>query len=200
LLWFADGYPVTARKFIRANLGTWTVTEMTALFGASPCACYRWAKHGTSSRRLNEDVRLLELIRGIAERHKRRYGSPRVRLELRDLHGKRVSRKRAARLMRENGLNARRRRRRPRATDSGRGLGVCENALGRDFGAEGPGPKRASDVTRLRVLGGWLYLTVALDLHDRKVVGWAFSDRMDAVATVVVALGMAVENRPPFPA
>ena len=49
------------------------------------------------------------------------------------------------------------------------------------------------------MLGGWLCLTVALDLHDRKVVCWAFSDRMDARATVVVALGMAVKNRPPQP-
>jgi len=148
------------------------------------------AKHGTSPRRLNEDARLLELIRGIVERHKRRYGSPRVRRELRELHGKRVSQKRVARLMRENGLNARRGWRRPRTTDSGHGLGVCENALNRDFSAEGPGRKWVSDITYLRVLGGWLYL---------KVVGWAFSDRMDAGATAVAALGMAVKNRPPCP-
>ena len=48
------------------------------------------------------------------------------------------------------------------------------------------------------MLGGWLYLTVVLDLHDRKVVGWAFSDRMDAGVTVVAALGMAVKNRLAF--
>ena len=41
--------------------------------------------------------------------------------------------------------------------------------------------------------------SVVLDLFDRKVVGWAFSDRMDAGATVVAALGMAVKNRPPIP-
>jgi len=49
------------------------------------------------------------------------------------------------------------------------------------------------------VLGGWLYLTVVLDLHDRKVVGWAFSDQMDAGATVVAVLGMAIKNRPSLP-
>ena len=101
--------------------------------------------------------------------------------------------------MRENGLNARRGWRRPRTTDSGHGLGVCENVLNRDFSAEGPGRKWVSDITYLRVLGGWLYLTVVLDLFDRKVVGWAFSDRMDAGVTVVAALGMAVRNRPPLP-
>jgi len=103
----ANGYPVTVYKFIQANLETWTVTEMTALFGVSHSAYYRWAKYGRSSRRSDEDAELLLLIRGIVVRHKMRYGSPRVCLELRELHGKRVSRKRVARLMRENGLNAR---------------------------------------------------------------------------------------------
>ena len=64
---------MTAYKFIRANLGTWAVTEMAALFGVSPCAYYRWAKHGTSSRRLDEDARLLELIRGIADKRRDGY-------------------------------------------------------------------------------------------------------------------------------
>jgi len=63
---------VTAYKFIQANLGTWTVMEMAALFGASACAYYRWAKHGVSLRRRDDDARLLELIRGIVERHKKR--------------------------------------------------------------------------------------------------------------------------------
>jgi transposase InsO family protein len=189
---------VTAYKFIQANLGTWTVTEMAALFGVSASAYYRWAKHGVSLRRQAEDAELLELIRGIVERHKRRYGSPRVRRELRELHGKRVSLKRVARLMREDGLNARRGWRRPHTTDSGHGLGACENVLNRDFRAEEPGRKWVSDITYLRILGGWLYLTVVLDLFDRKVVGWAFSDRMDTGVTVVAALGMAVKNRSPL--
>ena len=122
----ADGYPVTAYKFIQANLGTWTVMEMAALFGVSANAYYRWAKHGVSLRRRDDDARLLELIR----------------------------------LMRENGLNARRGWCRPRTTDSGHGLGACENVLNRDFLAEGPGQKWVSDITYLRILGGWLYLTV----------------------------------------
>jgi len=141
-------------------------------FGVSACAYYRWAKHGTSSRRRDEDARLLELIRGIVEKHKKRYGSPRVRRELRELHGQCVS------LMRENGLNARRGWCRPRTTDSGHGPGGCENVLNRDFNAEGPGQKRVSDITYLRVLGGWLYLTVcwicttARSSAGRSATGW----------------------------
>ena len=105
------------------------------------------------------------MIRRIVERHKRRYGSPRVRQG----HGKRVSQKRVARLMRENGLNARRGWRRPQTTDSGQGLGVCENVLNRDFSAEGPGQKWVSAITYLRVLGGWLYLTVVVRPQGRRL-------------------------------
>jgi len=94
---------VTAYKFIHANMGKWTVTEMAALFGASASAYYRWAKHGASLRRQAEDAELLELIRGIVERHKRRYGSPRAR---RELHGKRISLKRVAPSVRD-GFRAR---------------------------------------------------------------------------------------------
>ena len=73
-------------------------------------------------------------------------------------------------------LNARRRRKFIPTTDSKHGLAVCENILGRQFRAEGGGQKRVSDITCLRACGGWVYLAVALDLFDRKVVGWALSD------------------------
>ena len=66
-------------------------------------------------------------------------------------------------------VNARRGWRRPRTTDSGHGLGVCENVLNRDFNAEGPGQKWVCDITYLRVLGGWLYLTVQTVSKGRKV-------------------------------
>ena len=104
--------------------------------------------------------RLGQPRRGIAERHKRRYGIPRVRAEILLLHGRSVSRKWVARLMREGGLNARRGWRRPATTDSRYALAVCENVLNREFLAEGPGEKWVSDITYLRVAGGWVYLSV----------------------------------------
>jgi transposase InsO family protein len=81
------------------------------------------------------DAELLRLIREIAARHHRRYGSPRVRAELRLMYGKRVSLKKAARLMREHNLNARLRRSFTRTTNSCHGLPVCENLLNCEFSA-----------------------------------------------------------------
>jgi transposase InsO family protein len=111
-------------------------------------------------------------------------------------YGKRVSRKKVARLMRENGLNARLRRKYIPTTNSNHGLSVCPNILNREFHAARGGQKWVSDMTYLRTEGGWLYLTVVLDLFDRNVLGWAFSDGMEAIDTTVCALEMAVNNRP----
>jgi transposase InsO family protein len=76
-------------------------------------------------------------------------------------------------------------------------LPVCENILNRDFHAAGPGEKWVSDITYLRTAQGWLYLTIVLDLFDRKVLGWAFSEDMTAEHTTVPALSMAFMNRRP---
>jgi transposase InsO family protein len=121
-----------------------------------------------------------------------------VRRELRIKHGKSASLKRVARLMRENGLNARRKGRYIPTTDSKHSFEVCENILNREFRAEKAGQKWVSDITYLRFLGGWLYLTVIIDLFDRKVIGWAFSQRLDAASTACPALAMAVKNRLPM--
>jgi transposase InsO family protein len=54
-----------------------------------------------------------------------------------------------------------------------------------------------SDITYLRTLGGWLYLTVALDLFDRKVIGWAFSADLETVHTTFPALRRHLPIIPP---
>jgi transposase InsO family protein len=182
-------------RFMREHQNQYTVREMAALFGVSCGAYYQWAKYGVSQRRKEADAELVDLIRQIQKKHHSRYGSPRVREELRNSYGKRVSVKKVARLMRENGLNAQKRRTFIRTTTSNHGLPVCENILSRQFHAEQAGRKWVSDITCLRTTGGWVYLTVVLDLFDRKVVGWALSADLEAAHTTIPALKMACANR-----
>ena len=73
---------------------------------------------------------------------------------------------------------------------------MAENHLNRDFHAAGPAEKWVSDLTYIRTGEGWLYLTVVLDLADRKAVGWSLGETMEAEATTVAAWQMAVRNRP----
>jgi transposase InsO family protein len=109
---------------------------MARVFGVSSSAYYKWAKNGVSQERNRRDAELIDLIWKIVNLHHYRYGSPRVREELRNTYGKRVSLKKVARLMRENGLNARRRGKFIPTTNSNHGLPVCENLLNREFHAE----------------------------------------------------------------
>jgi transposase InsO family protein len=163
----------------------------------SRSAYYRWAKQGISGRREQADAELVEKLRAIQQEHHGRYGTPRIQAELRMRYGLWVSRKRIAKLLKKHGLNAKRRRKFIPTTNSNHGLPVCENILNRDFHAASPGEKWVSDITYLRTAGGWRYLTVVLDLFDRKVIGWAFSEDMTAEHTTIPAFGMACMNRRP---
>jgi transposase InsO family protein len=118
-----------------------------------------------------------------------------VREELRRKYGKRVSRKKVARLVREQGLHARQRRKFIPTTNSNHGLEVCENLLNRGFHAGHGGEKWVSDLPYLRIQGGWVYLTVVLDFYDRKVIGWALSADMESAHTTIPAVDMAFKNR-----
>ena len=185
-------------QFMKSNQGQYTIKEMAEILGVSRSAYYQWAKRGVSQRRLQADEELVRLIREIVFRHHRRYGSPRVRQELRLKYGKKVSLKKVARLMRENGLNSRRRGKYIPTTNSKHDLPVCENILNREFYAEKPGRKWVSDITYLRTIIGWVYLTVILDLFDRKIIGWSLSGSLETVHATIPALKMAVKNRTPL--
>jgi len=186
-----------AYRFIQENIGLYGVREMTGFFGVSRGAYYKWLKEGCPSRDKNPDTELINLIREIVINHRRRYGILRVRKELWIKHGINISRKKAAKLMRENGLNARRWKKYIPTTDSKHSFPVCENILNREFCAERPGQKWVSDITYLRTLNGWIYFTVVIDLFDRKVIGWALGANLDAANTSIPAFEMAVKNRVP---
>jgi transposase InsO family protein len=116
--------------------------------------------------------------------------------ELRD-RGRRVSRKRVARLLSERGLRARSgRRRTPRTTDSRHGLPVAESRLARNFRTPAPNLAWVGDVTYLPTGEGWLYLAVLLDLFSRRVVGYALSERNDQ-ELAMAALRRALVLREP---
>ena len=186
-----------AYQFMQTNQDRYAIKEMAGLFGVSRGAYYKWRKTGCLKQDSNPDAGLIDLIRKIVLRHFRRYGIPRVKKELWGKHGISVSRKKVAKLMRKNGLNARRRKKFIPTTDSKHSLPVCENILNRDTFAEKPGQKWVSDITYLRALNSWIYLTVVLDLFDRKIIGWALSSNMETRNTTIPAFEMAIKNRPP---
>ena len=123
------------------------------------------------------------------------YGSPRIHAELRD-QGITVSRKRVARLMREQGLSAARRHHRTTTTRSEPGARVAPNLLEQDFTASRPNEKWTGDITAIWTYEGWLYLAVVLDLYSRRVIGWAMAASQDE-ALIERAFQMALLARHP---
>ena len=156
-----------------------------------------WKRGGTAEREHLTDAQLLELIRAIHAQFKGAYGSPRMVDELRS-RGFPVSKTRVERLMRENGIRARHKRRYKATTDSKHGLPVADNLLNRHFQPSAPNRIWTADLTYIWTDEGWLYLAIVLDLFNREIVGWSIKPRMTA-DIVVEALTMAWFRRKPAP-
>jgi transposase InsO family protein len=172
----------------------YAIAKMAKVLGVSRSGYYAWEGRKPSRHALKEQE-LAEQIGQIYKKHKGRYGSPRIWAELKAC-GWNVSRKRVERLMREQKLRARGRRKRISTTDSHHKHEAADNILAQNFHAQSPGEKWVSDITYLRTVCGWLYLTVIIDLWDRKIIGWAISGDL-AAEHVCRALAMAVGNRSP---
>ena len=105
------------------------------------------------------------------------YGSPRMTVDLQE-EGFAVGRRRVARLMRLNGLQARRKRRFKRTTDSHHAWPVTANLPDRDFAAVAPDRKWTVHISYVWTADGWLYPAIVMDLYSRRIVGWSTSDRL----------------------
>jgi len=123
------------------------------------------------------------------------YGSRRLRAAL-HMSGVTMGRHRVRSLMRANGLRSVWKRKFVNTTDSKHTMPVSPNVLARQFEKPLPNQAWVCDITYIRTRSGWLYLAAVLDLHSRKIVGWAMAPEMPATL-VCTALQMAVVQRNP---
>jgi len=170
----------------KAELG---IARLCRALSVSPAGYYAWRGRPQSAHD-REDERLKILVHEAHQQGRTYYGSPRVHRALKK-KGVRVSRKRVVRLMQEDALVGRARRRFKHTTDSNHALPVADNLLKREFTASAPNQRWVGDVTELRTPTGKLFLAVILDLYSRFVVGWALSavnDRHLALKALDAAL------------
>jgi len=180
--------------FIAAKMAEFPVTVLCRTLEVSRAAFYA-SRRRPPSRHTVDDHRLAVLVREAFERSRRTYGSPRIHAELAE-QGVFVSKKRIARIMRQEGLKARVRKRFKCTTMSDHSHPVAANLLDRHFEAERPNQRWVGDTTELLTGEGKLYLAVILDLFSRYVVGWALSTSNDRFLTMQ-ALDMAIRRRCP---
>jgi transposase InsO family protein len=182
-------------QFIAEHAADYSVRRQCRVLDVAESGYYAWLKRQPSARQ-QADEHLLSEIQIIYQQHQHRYGSPRIHAALK-AQGRRCSRKRVARLMRQAHLRSvRQQRRRMQLTDSRHPYPVVANALNRQFEARYPNQKWVSDITFIPTQAGWLYLAAVLDLFSRKIVGWAMSANPDAML-VQQALVMALSQRQP---
>lgn len=170
---------------------------MVAALAVSISGYRAWKRGGRPNRRRLSDTQWLALIQTIHHELKGAYGSPRMLREVRE-RGFPASKKRIERLMRENGIRARHKRRYKATTDSKHALPVAPNLLQRNFAPSAPNQVWAADLTYVWTEEGWLYLAIVLDLFNREVVGWSIKPRL-STDIVTDALTMAWFPRKPAP-
>jgi putative transposase len=186
---------VSSYRLIEAEKTSFPVHLMCRMLGVSRSGYYGW-RDRPPSRRSREDTALTEKVREIHRRSRHTYGSPRVHAELRAL-GTRCSRKRVARLMRKSGLRGCMRGRRRGTTHRGK-RALAEDLLKRNFAATEVDRVWVADITYVATAEGFLYLAFILDVHSRRIVGWAMESHL-RTELVVDALQMAVWRRKPAP-
>jgi putative transposase len=181
--------------FVQAHARIWHVRTMCRVLEVSRAGYYAWRVRPLCDR-VQDDHVLAAKIREIQHRVKQRYGSPRVRMELRAL-GFSCGKNRVARLMRTAGLAAKSAPKFRVTTQSTHIEPRTPNVLARRFDLAQHARANqswAADITYIPTREGWLYLAVILDLASRRVVGWALRTRLQQELTLA-ALQMALTRR-----
>lgn len=167
---------------------------MCSVLKVSRSSYYNWLKR-KPNKIDKENIYFANRIRKIYYDSKKTYGSPRITMALRN-EGIIISRRRVAKLMKKQNLQSIIRKKYVVTTDSKHNYPVVENKLNRDFHVDGTGKVWVSDITYIKTSQGWLFLTIIIDLGDRKVIGWSLSKSLKAKDTSIPAWIMAVKNRP----
>ena len=171
-----------------------SIEMMCKIFEISESSFYAWRKnpnrpHAAKRRRVLEFI-----LEGRKDRMKQFYGSPRWTKEL-QAAGFVVSERYVARLMKEQGIRALKRRTYKATTDANHSYSIARDHVKRNFNPERPNQIWVSDLTYIRVGHRWMYLTIVMDLWGREIVGWSFSRTMKTHDTTIPALQMALKRR-----
>jgi putative transposase len=178
--------------FMQAEKANHSVRALCRALAVSPSGFYAWQQRPDSLRR-RHDQRLRVALRAAHAASAGSYGSPRLHQAVRT-GGWRVGRNRVIRLMQQEQLAGRPRRRGHGTTTVDVSVPAAPNHLGQAFTAPRRNYVWAGDITAIPTREGWLYLAVRLDLYSRRVVGWALDRTMDT-RLVLTAWQRAVTMR-----
>ena len=180
-------------QFMSECRSTFPVKKMCQLLDVSRGGYYEWEQRESSKRRKDNEI-LLDQIKEIHTKTKKRYGSPRITREL-NKKGVVCGKNRVADLMRKNNIQAKAKKKFKATTNSKHNYPVAPNLLKQQFYAQRPNQIWVSDITYVWTSEGWLYVAAILDIWSRKIVGWAMSNRQTK-ELAIRALNQAIGRRP----
>ena len=166
---------------------------MCKVLKISRSSYYSWINRKPSVRQ-QENQLFHTKIQAVHQKSRGTYGSPRIHKELK-ASGYLISKGRVARIMKVNGIQSKIRKKWRVTTNSSHKYPIVPNELNRDFNRNQISEAWVSDITYIATKEGWLYLTIILDLYDRKIIGWSLSKTLQTKDTVIPAWKMANINR-----
>jgi len=171
------------------------VTFMCDQLGVARQGYYRWRADGPCERERTD----AELTKTIREIHHDLHGHPGVRRIWAELvmRGVRVAAKRVWRLMKAAGLRGRHPRAWKKTTVAGQRPIDAPDLIGQDFTAAQPNTHWCGDITYVRTIEGWVYTATVIDLHSRKVVGYAVADHLRTTLVIEALAAALVTRKPP---
>lgn len=189
---------MTAYRFVERMKGSFHLRTLCRVLGVSPSGYRAWTSRQPSSRAII-DVALLTEIREIHSASRGTYGAPRVHATLR-AQGRRVGRKRVARLMRDDGLVGVHRRRRvvPIPRPPAKAAVTAPDLVQRRFSMAAPDQLWVADITSIPTGEGFLHLAAVIDACSRRLVGWGVADHL-GTGLVLAAVDVAIAARAPGP-
>lgn len=187
--------------FIERHRKDWPVTIQCSVLDVSVNGYRKYLQRQRASNvpsalgRRVPDMALLAHIRALHGEMRGAYGWPRMWRELK-ARGVRVGKERVRKMMKDNDIRARAKRKFKATTDSNHNLPVCKNVLNRNFKPERPDTVWTGDITYIPTNEGWLHLAIVVDAFSRQLIGWAMGERMTR-QLVIDALTMAWFRRRP---
>ena len=180
--------------WIQTHQSKYPIEVMCRLLDVGRSSFYEWIDRKPSARAL-EKQRIAKRIKEIFIEGRGNYGARRIRSCL-QREGRIISRRRVGKLMKQESLHCKTKRKFRVTTDSKHNLPIAPNRLQRDFTACQPDQKYVGDITYIWTDEGWMYLAVVIDLFSRRVVGWSMDEHMKT-ELVNDALMMAIWARKP---
>lgn len=186
---------LTIYDFIKNHSDKYTITKMCKVLGTDKTTFDKWKSQAISPRQHRVNL-LQKEITSIFYEYKELYGGAKIAAELQS-RGVKIKTGQVCVHMRKLGLVSKIRKNYRLKTNSLNSPYKFQDILNQQFTFEEPSKAWISDIARIQTSNGFLFLTIIMDLYDRKIIGWNLSNGLTINETTMPAWEMAVKNRQP---